>query len=101
MSEHEPTTIFEAGSAVSAAVRAMPHAAARAPSRALSSAALEIAAQRFKRAYSPIVVAGFVRLIEVGLVAAIGLALYLWYVAPVADSARYYIGNIVGISLLS
>jgi Undecaprenyl-phosphate glucose phosphotransferase len=102
MSEPEPTTIFEPASAVSSAVRTMPRAAARArASHALSSAALEIATQRFKRAYSPIVVAGFVRLIEVGLVAAVGLTLYLWYVAPVADNARYYIGNIAGIALLS
>jgi Undecaprenyl-phosphate glucose phosphotransferase len=102
MSEPEPTTIFEAASAVSSAVRTMPRAAARVrASHALSSAALEIATQRFKRAYSPIVVAGFVRLIEVGLVAAIGLALYFSYVAPAADNARYYIASIAGISLLS
>jgi Undecaprenyl-phosphate glucose phosphotransferase len=38
--------------------------------------------------------------IEVGLVAAIGLALYFWYAPPVIDS-HYYIGSIIGISLLS
>ena len=80
----------------------MPRAAARAPaSRALSSAALEIATQRFKRAYSPIVVAGFVRLIEVGLVAVIGLALYFCYVVPAWGSSLYYYASIAGISLLS
>ena len=102
MSGPEQTTIFETASAVSSAVRAMPRTAAKAAaSHALSSAALEIAGQRFKRAYSPIVVAGFVRLLEVGLVAAVGIALYLWYVAPVAENTRYYIGSIIGISLLS
>jgi Undecaprenyl-phosphate glucose phosphotransferase len=99
MSGPDQTTLFEAASAVSSAVRAMPRAAA-AP-RALSTAAIEIAAQRFKRAYSPIVVAGIVRVIEVGLVAAVGFTLYRWYVVPDADSARYYLGSIVGISLLS
>jgi Undecaprenyl-phosphate glucose phosphotransferase len=80
----------------------MPHSGAKASSaRALSAAAIEIAAQRFKRAYSPIVVAGFVRVIEAGLVAAVGLALYFWYVAPVGDSARYYLASIAGISVLS
>ncbi len=102
MSGPDQTTIFETAAAVSSAVRSMPHIAAKAsPVRALSAAAIEIAAQRFKRAYSPIVVAGFVRVIEVGLVAAVGLALYFWYVTPAADSARYYLACIAGISLLS
>ena len=41
------------------------------------------------------------RVIEIGLVAAVGLALYLWYVPPLADNARYYLGSIFGISLFS
>src|SRR5271170_3464225 len=102
MSSPEQVTIFDTAGAASSAVRAMPRIAAKPTSaRALSGAALEIAAQRFKRAYSPIVVAGIVRLIEVGLVAAVGTALYFWYVAPVAGSAMYYAGSIAGISLLS
>jgi Undecaprenyl-phosphate glucose phosphotransferase len=102
MSSPEQVTIFDTAGAASSAVRAMPRIAAKpASARALSGAALEIAAQRFKRAYSPIVVAGIVRLIEVGLVAAVGTALYFWYVAPVAGSAMYYAGSIAGISLLS
>jgi Undecaprenyl-phosphate glucose phosphotransferase len=102
MSGSDQTTLFETASAVSSAVKAMPRATAKASApRELSSAAVEIAAQRFKRAYSPIVVAGFVRVIEVCLVAIVGLALYLWYVGPGTDSTQYYIGSIVGISLLS
>src|ERR1700733_3959613 len=101
MSAPEQTTLFETSAAVSSAMRAMPRPSRGSLPRELSSAALEIAAQRYKRAFSPIVVAGFVRVIEVGLVALVGLALYLWDVPPVADSARYYIGAIAGISLLS
>jgi Undecaprenyl-phosphate glucose phosphotransferase len=101
MSGPEQTTIFETAAAVSSAVRAMPRASIASTSRSLSSAAIEIAAQRFKRPYSPIVVAGFVRVIEIGLVATVGLALYLCFVPPVAESARYYVGSITGISLLS
>ena len=98
MSGPEQSTIFETASAVSSAVKALPRAAAKASaSRALSSAALAVAAHRFKQAYSPIVLAGIVRVIEVFLVATIGLVLYVWYVAPVAESARYYLANIVGI----
>ena len=43
-----------------------------------TTAALAVAAQHFERAYSPIVLAGFVRVIEVALwSSAIGLILYL------------------------
>src|ERR1700692_3292345 len=102
MSGPEHGTIFESASAASAAVKAMPRAASKPSSpHALTSAALAVAAQRFERAYSPIVLAGVVRAIEVALVAGIGLALYLCYVEPISDSARYYLGSIAGISLLS
>ncbi len=102
MSGHEQSTIFETASAVSSAVKALPRAVARASApHALSAAALAVAAQRFKQPYSPIVLAGIVRVLEIVLVAVIGVALYLWSVAPVADSNRYYIASIVGISLLS
>ena len=74
MSAYDPTTIFETASAVSSAMQSTQHAAVNVTgSRALSAAALEIASQRFKRAYSPIVVAGFVRVIEIGLVAAVAM----------------------------
>jgi len=98
----ERSTTFETASAVSSAVKTMPHAGAK-PSapRALTSAALDIAAQHFESAYSPIVLAGIVRVIEVMLVAAVGLALYLCYVVPTDGFARYYVGTIMGVSALS
>jgi Undecaprenyl-phosphate glucose phosphotransferase len=102
MSSPEPTTLFETAAGATSAVRALPRAVAKAAApRGLSSAALAVAAQRFKRPYSPIVVAGFVRVIEIGVVAVVGLTLYLWEAAPDAGSAHYYIGSIIGISLLS
>jgi Undecaprenyl-phosphate glucose phosphotransferase len=98
----EQTTIFETADAVSSAVKALPRVAAKpAAAHALSAAALAVAGQRFKEAYSPIVLAGVVRAIEVALVAVIGLVLYFCYAAPVTDATRYYIGSIIGISLAS
>jgi Undecaprenyl-phosphate glucose phosphotransferase len=98
----DQTTIFDTADAVSSAVRALPRAAAKpAVPHALSVTALAVAGQRFKEAYSPIVLAGVVRGIEVALVAAIGLVLYLWYVAAVTDAKAYYTGSIIGISLAS
>jgi Undecaprenyl-phosphate glucose phosphotransferase len=91
------TTLFDT-TAVSSAVKALP-GLKPVPPRALSSAAQEVVAQDFKQAYSPIVLAGAVRAIEVALVAAVGFLLYLAYVVPSDGFNRYYFAAIAGISL--
>jgi Undecaprenyl-phosphate glucose phosphotransferase len=102
MSGLKESTIFETAAAVSSAVKAIPRAGtASSAQRALSSAAIEVAAEKFERAYSPIVLAGVVRVIEAILVAAVGLILYLWYVEPANGFAWYYVGCVGGITLLS
>jgi len=68
---------------------------------ALSPAALAVAAQPFKPAYSPIVLAGMVRLIEVALVVMVGLVVYFAYVVPANEFAWYYVAAIIGIALLA
>ena len=98
MSKPEPGAIFENASAVYSAVTATPRAGG---AHVLSSAALEIASKPYERAYSPIVLAGLVRLIEVGLVALVGFAVYACYVMPVHGFAWYYVGAITGIALLA
>ncbi len=101
-SDPENRSIFETAGAVSTAVRSLPRSeTASEPPRRLSDAALASASERFKHAYSPIVLAGFVRGIEVTLVALIGAALYLWQVMPLGDSPRYYVVTIAGIALMS
>ena len=100
MSSPEHSTIFDSAVALSSTVKSMPRAAASAP-RALSSAALAVAAQRFKQAYSPIVVAGIVRLIEAALVATVGLTLYFLYVVPHDGLVLYYPASVVGVALLA
>ena len=102
MSDSDHTTIFETASAVSSVVKAMPRAGAKPrASRGLTPAALAVTAQGFKPAYSPIVVAGAVRAIELFLVAATGLVLYLWHVMPVIGFGRNYMFAILAISLLA
>jgi Undecaprenyl-phosphate glucose phosphotransferase len=102
ISAPDQETIFDKAAAVSSAVKAMPRAEAGTSNpRLLSAAALAVAAQGFQQAYSPIVVAGIVRVIEVALVATVGLALYLWHVVPVDGFTRYYVSAILGISLLA
>src|SRR3974390_1532765 len=102
MSSSEHATIFETASAVSSAVKAMPRSNAMVQnSRTLTAAALAVAAQGFKQAYSPIVLAGAVRAIELFLVAAVGFILYLWHVVPVDGFASYYALAIIAISLVA
>jgi Undecaprenyl-phosphate glucose phosphotransferase len=100
MSNPEQNTIFEAASAVSAAVKAMPRAKPPEP-RTLPAAAQAVASQRFKEAYSPIVLAGIVRAIEACLVATVGFSLYFWYVVPVVGFTRYYVVVILAIALVA
>jgi Undecaprenyl-phosphate glucose phosphotransferase len=69
--------------------------------RPLSSAALKIAEQPFMPAYSPIVLAGSVRVIEVALVALVGLGAYVCYVVPHDGFAWRYLAAIAGIALLA
>ena len=73
----------------------------RSAMRPLSPTALLVAAQDFKPAYSPIVLAGTVRLIEAALIMLVGVALYFAYVVPGNGFALYYIGAIVGIAALA
>jgi Undecaprenyl-phosphate glucose phosphotransferase len=101
MSDTDTGTMFETASAVSAAVAKTPRAAKPANQRTLSAAALAIAAQRFVPAYSPIVLAGIVRLIEFALVMLVGVLVYIAYVVPTNGFAWYYVGAIAGIAVLA
>jgi Undecaprenyl-phosphate glucose phosphotransferase len=67
--------------------------------RRLSQAALAIANQKVRRAYSPIVITGLVRLADFGLLSLIGVALYLGYVVPLTGFRWEYLVAILGIAL--
>ncbi|MGD9846041.1 MAG: undecaprenyl-phosphate glucose phosphotransferase [Variibacter sp.] len=73
------------------------------PQRAaeLSAAALKVIAQPFHPAYSPIVLAGLVRVIEFALIVLVGAAVYTLYVLPSYGFDWYYPIAIVVISLMS
>jgi Undecaprenyl-phosphate glucose phosphotransferase len=98
MSSSERSMLFE--SAATTAAAAAPHPR---KSPQLSAMALKAAAQPFRAGYSPIVVAGTVRLIEIALVALVGFAVYLAYVVP-SDGFGFawrYAGAIAGIALMA
>jgi Undecaprenyl-phosphate glucose phosphotransferase len=69
--------------------------------KVLSPAALEAAAQPTAPAWSPIVVAGTVRMLEFALTALVGFAVYLVYVVPIEGFEWRYVGAVFGISLLA
>ena len=71
------------------------------PPKALSPAALKVAAQPTVPAYSPIVLAGTVRLIELAITVLVGAALYAFYVIPRDGFEWHYAIAIACIGLLT
>ena len=80
--------MFNAATAAAPTAGSIPHRSG--PPRALSPEALAIASEYMPPSYSSIVVAGVVRMIEAGLIALIGFALYGIYVLPANDFAWRY-----------
>jgi Undecaprenyl-phosphate glucose phosphotransferase len=76
-------------------------AVAKPAPRALSATAQRIAAQPLVAAYSPIVLAGSVRMIEFALVLLVGTAVYVGYVVPIDGFAWHYVTAIVSISVMA
>src|SRR5882762_9958 len=94
---------FDAGKMLAApsaaGAAAMPGVRAKA---SLSPLAQLVAAQHIAPAFSPIVVAGFVRLAEFGLIALTGIAIYFGYVYPAYGVFDwYYVGTAFGVAALA
>jgi Undecaprenyl-phosphate glucose phosphotransferase len=66
--------------------------------RRLSQAALELVNRKVRPAYSPVVIAGAVRLADFVLLGLLGVALYLGYVVPISGFHWEYIAAIFGIT---
>src|SRR4051794_23332868 len=94
---------MSAAAAGSPAAAAVPLPATSVPNcaRALSPAALKVAAEPAHSAYSPIVLAGTVRLVELGLIMLVGFAVYAAYVVPIEGFEWHYLAAIGGIGLLA
>jgi Undecaprenyl-phosphate glucose phosphotransferase len=67
--------------------------------RRLSQAALAVTNQKVRPAYSPIVIAGVVRVADFILLSFVGIGLYLAYVTPLAGFRWEYVAAIFGMSL--
>ena len=66
--------------------------------RRLSQAALAVTKQKVRRAYSPVVMAGIVRLADFVLLSLVGIALYVGYVVPLSGFHWEYIAAIFGMT---
>jgi Undecaprenyl-phosphate glucose phosphotransferase len=66
--------------------------------RRLSQAALAATNQKVRRAYSPVVITGFVRLVDFVLLSLVGIALYLGYVVPISGFHWEYVAAIFGMT---
>jgi Undecaprenyl-phosphate glucose phosphotransferase len=69
--------------------------------KGLSPAALKVAEQPTVAAYSPIVLAGMVRLVELALIVLVGFALYVGYVVPSEGFEWHYAIALAGVALLA
>jgi Undecaprenyl-phosphate glucose phosphotransferase len=67
--------------------------------RRLSQAALAVTNQKVQRAYSPIVIAGAVRVADFVLLSLIGIAIYLFYVVPLSGFYWEYVGAILAMTV--
>ncbi|MDE2379432.1 undecaprenyl-phosphate glucose phosphotransferase [Bradyrhizobium sp.] len=69
--------------------------------RRLSPAALEVVNRKVHKAYSPIVIAGFVRLADFAMLSVVGTAVYLAYVIPLSGFHWEYFVAILGITAVA
>jgi Undecaprenyl-phosphate glucose phosphotransferase len=105
MAKSESGTIFDTPSAVYSAVSAASGGSTRPRTpHQLAPAALALAGRPYEQAFSPIVLAGIVRMIETALVIAVGFFLFIFfafYVAPVHVFGWHYLAAILGTALLA
>ncbi|WP_334359739.1 MULTISPECIES: undecaprenyl-phosphate glucose phosphotransferase [unclassified Bradyrhizobium] len=66
--------------------------------RRLTPAAIAVSNQKVGRAYSPIVIAGVVRVIDFAMLSAIGVALYFSYVVPLSGFSWEFLAAIFGVA---
>ena len=87
--------MLEAAAAEAATVAGAPRLERR---RRLTPAALAVTNQKVRPAYSPIVIAGVVRLVDFALFSVIGVAIYFAYVMPLNGFNWDYVAAIFGMS---
>src|SRR5215475_2925015 len=67
--------------------------------RRLSPAALAVTNQKVRPAYSPIVIAGAIRMIDFLMLGVVGIAIYFFYVVPLSGFRWEYVAAIIGMAV--
>jgi len=98
MAEYDTRTMIHAAASAIAARAGM---RGTAEPRRLSRAALSVIGERVQPAFSQVVLAGVVRLIEFLLIAVIGTGIYAAYVVPIDGFEWYYAAAVAGIAALA
>ena len=88
-------SMLDAAAAAAATTAGAPRIERR---RRLSQPALAVANQKVRRAYSPIVIAGAVRIVDFVLLSIVGIAIYLAYVVRLNGFNWEYVAAILGMS---
>jgi Undecaprenyl-phosphate glucose phosphotransferase len=101
MYQAEPMRLDARQATEDAAARPVYRAAGANAAKGLSAAALDVSSEPTKPAYSPIVLAGTVRLLELALTVLIGSAIYVIYVVPVEGFEWHYVAGILTIAVMS
>src|ERR1700722_16044344 len=102
MFQAEPVLKLDARHATEGSAGRSAHRGAEAQgAKALSAAALDVSSEPTMSAYSPIVLAGTVRLIEFALTVLVGSAIYGAYVIPVEGFQWHYVAAISAIAVMS
>jgi Undecaprenyl-phosphate glucose phosphotransferase len=101
MSNSDIRPSLSAASAMAVADRMIARTRSASNARALKPEALEVAARPAPRPISPIVLAGFVRMVEFALVLIVGLALYAIYLPPMHSLIWRYSAATLVVALLS
>jgi Undecaprenyl-phosphate glucose phosphotransferase len=91
--------MLDAAATAAATVTAMPGHPPVERRRRLSQAALAVTNQKVRPAYSPIVIAGAARLADFLLLSAVGIAVYLGYVVPLAGFHWEYVAAILAMAV--
>jgi Undecaprenyl-phosphate glucose phosphotransferase len=94
----EPINALSLDSAATAAVNASADRSPIERRRRLSPAALAVTNRKVSGAYSPIVIAGAVRVVDFVMLSAIGIALYFGYVVPRSGFYWEYFAAIFGMT---
>jgi len=98
MAEFDTRTMIHAAASAAAA---SPAVRVRSEPRRLGAVALAAAAEYVPPAYSQVVLAGLVRLIEFGLISLIGIGIYGAYVVPYNAFAWHYLAAVAGIAAMA